>query len=82
MAQVTKQNSNHLGADEYVLTDTLVKRTNLTKRFWENRRNTGDGPPYIRVSGRCVRYRWGDVLNWLEKRKCHSTIEGKAAESA
>lgn len=28
----------------------------LTRRFLQNRRNRGDGPPYVRISSRCIRY--------------------------
>jgi predicted DNA-binding transcriptional regulator AlpA len=27
------------------------------------------GPPYIKISARCVRYRREDVLRWLESRR-------------
>lgn len=51
----------------------LVKLTHLTTRFWESRRLSGDGPPFIRISAKAVRYRWGDVQQWLEKRVRTST---------
>lgn len=35
-----------------------------TLRSWRDR---GEGPPYIRVNGRLVRYRVGDVDAWLDK---------------
>lgn len=37
-----------------------------TLRKW---RQTGDGPPFIRVSARCIRYRRDDFLHWLEARR-------------
>lgn len=33
------------------------------------------GPKFIRVSPRCVRYRQGDVMEWIEARSVSSTSE-------
>lgn len=32
-------------------------------------RQRGDGPPYIRISSRCVRYDPGDLTEWLDERR-------------
>jgi predicted DNA-binding transcriptional regulator AlpA len=32
-------------------------------------RQLGIGPDYLRLSGRCVRYRREDLLRWLESRR-------------
>jgi predicted DNA-binding transcriptional regulator AlpA len=40
---------------------------NLTQMRYEKR-----GPRYVQLSGRSVRYRWSDVLAWVEQR----TTEG------
>ena len=37
----------------------------LTTRFLEMRRFKGGGPPFIRVSGRCVRYLTSDLRAWV-----------------
>jgi predicted DNA-binding transcriptional regulator AlpA len=52
----------------------------LTPRFLTERRRVGDGPPYVRVSSRCVRYRPDDIARWAEERLRTSTSDpGKAA---
>lgn len=62
-----------LNQNLFLTTDEVVKRTGLSKRFWESRRITGDSPPFIRISTRAVRYRWDDVSKWLEARLRTST---------
>lgn len=59
--------------EQLISANELVKLTQLTYNFWAQRRYSGDGPPFIRLSAKCVRYRWGDVVEWLDKRKCTST---------
>lgn len=46
-----------------------------TPEFWRMR---GDGPPYYRPGGKKCLYKWGDVLDWLEK----SRVENTAQEAA
>lgn len=61
---------------EQLLSGAELKRyTHLTRRFWEGRRFSGDGPKFIRFSAKCVRYRWGDVCKWLEDRERTSTSD-------
>lgn len=59
--------------DQLVSEKDLERYTILTRRFWQERRRTGEGPVFIKLSYRCVRYRWGDVLKWLDQRKCTNT---------
>ncbi len=47
----------------------------LTRRFLEVRRLRGDGPPYIKISERCVRYRLSDLENWVDDRRRTSTAD-------
>jgi len=58
--------------DQYIDTKDLVKYTKISKRFWESRRLSGDSPSYIKID-RIVRYRWGDVVAWLEKQRISIT---------
>ena len=57
-------------SEQLVSDKDLYAYTGLTPRFWQERRRTGESPPYIKVSEKCVRYRWGDVHKWLEQKKC------------
>jgi hypothetical protein len=42
-------------------------------RMLEARRFRGDGPLFIRISARAVRYRLQDLQNWVNTRICSST---------
>jgi hypothetical protein len=55
----------------------------VTKRKLQSDRITGDGPPFIRLSSRCVRYRLGDVLEHSASLRRHSTSDmGGVTESS
>lgn len=47
----------------------------LTPRALEERRRRGGGPPYVRLSATCVRYRLSDLARWIEERTYTSTAE-------
>lgn len=61
--------------DEVITPDELVKLTKMSKDFWSRCRVEGDSPLYIRMSATAIRYRWGDVVDWMEQRKCKSTSD-------
>jgi predicted DNA-binding transcriptional regulator AlpA len=43
----------------------LERLTGGKRSTWQKRRLTGDGPPFIRIGGRLVRYRRSEVEAWL-----------------
>ena len=47
----------------------------VTPRALQKWRITGTGPQYVRISGRCVRYRRRDLIVWAETRLKSSTAE-------
>ena len=52
----------------------------VTPRTIQSYRQKGDGPKFIRISSRCIRYRRCDLRNWVETRLRNSTADtGKAA---
>tara|TARA_R110002072_G_scaffold13135_8_gene55517 strand:+ start:3368 stop:3610 length:243 start_codon:yes stop_codon:yes gene_type:complete len=59
---------------EYVDTRQVAQRTLTSVSSWAKRRMSGDGPTFIKI-GRTVRYRWGDVIVWLERQGFASTSE-------
>lgn len=61
--------------DELVTPAELEKLTKMSQKFWANRRVEGNSPLYIRMSESAIRYRWGDVIDWMEQRKCKSTSD-------
>lgn len=46
----------------------------LTRRFLEVSAVRGDGPPYIKIN-RAVRYRTGDLREWIKSHRVNSTSE-------
>ncbi|MET4103557.1 putative DNA-binding transcriptional regulator AlpA [Roseovarius sp. MBR-78] len=46
----------------------------LTQRFLEVAAVKGNGPPFIKL-GRAVRYRCGDIRDWIEARRVASTSQ-------
>ncbi|MBL4683409.1 MAG: hypothetical protein JKY37_02375 [Nannocystaceae bacterium] len=58
--------------DEYVTERTLEDRTQISTRHWQRLRQSGDGPQYVVVGRRCIRYRWGAVMEFMEARACGS----------
>lgn len=40
----------------------------LTRGQAAQMRYTGDGPEFVKVTGRQVRYRWSDIEKWVESR--------------
>ena len=55
---------------------------NLSERALENWRHRGGGPKFVRVSGRCIRYRRGDLLAWIGERLRNSTSDPGGREAA
>lgn len=47
---------------------TVAKLLDLSPRSLEAWRLRGDGPPFVRISKRCVRYRRSEVELWLSSR--------------
>jgi hypothetical protein len=43
----------------------LARRTPIKRATWQKWRRTGDGPPYYKISGRRVLYKWREVNTWL-----------------
>lgn len=46
----------------------------LTQRYLEISAVRGDGPPFIKI-GRSVRYRAGDLRDWIAARRVASTSQ-------
>ena len=59
-----------------LLTETeAAKLLKFTRRFLQARRVRGDGPNFIRISSRAIRYRRADILTWIEARVRTSTAD-------
>ena len=57
--------------DEKVAADFL----DLTDRTMQKMRQRGDGPRYIFISSRCLKYRRSDLRDWAEARIRTSTSD-------
>jgi predicted DNA-binding transcriptional regulator AlpA len=51
---------------------TLLSVTRRTLQAWRMR---GTGPRYVRISSRCVRYSYDELITWIESRSRSSTAE-------
>lgn len=56
---------------------SLLGVTPRTLQAWRHR---GGGPPFVKISSRCVRYRKRDLLAWAEARLESNTSQPAAAE--
>lgn len=49
-------------------TKELAERLGVSVQFLEIARSRGHGPRFVRLSATIIRYRWGDVCEWLQRR--------------
>jgi hypothetical protein len=52
--------------DQLIDEKTAAQIMGLSPRFFQSRRLEGAGPPFIRLSQRCIRYRWRDLKTKYE----------------
>ena len=64
MTAATRERSDYL--DALLPEDEAAEFLGYSKRALQNWRHRGDGPPYIRISERAVRYRRRDLIAWCE----------------
>ena len=50
----------------------MLGLSDRTLQLWRQR---GEGPPYVRISSRCVRYRVADLEDWAAERVRTSTAD-------
>jgi hypothetical protein len=55
--------------------EEAARALGFTPRFLQNRRLRGDGPAFIRVSSRAIRYRPEDLRAWTAERLRRSTSD-------
>jgi hypothetical protein len=53
---------------------TVLGLNPRTLAAWRHR---GCGPPYVKISARCIRYRLVDLAVWADKRVQSSTAEDR-----
>ena len=80
VTNATGENVAPLTPDTLLTSAELAKALKVAPRTPEAWRNRGDGPRYHRIGGKLGRviYRWGDVLDYLNRRAFNSTSEESA----
>lgn len=59
-----------------LLTDRqAASQLGVSQSFLKKHRQTGFGPPFVRLSSRCCRYRQEDLDRWVEDRVRTSTSD-------
>ena len=61
--------------DQLLNTKQLAHFLGVSVQWCEIGRCKGYGPPFIRISPKRIRYRWGDILAWLKERTHFATSE-------
>jgi hypothetical protein len=61
--------------DEMMTTRELADWFRNSRQWFEIARTYGYGPKFTRISTRMIRYRRGDVIDWLRERSHASTAE-------
>ena len=61
-----------LNEDRLICRADVQRHFGITQRYLEVAAVRGDGPPMIKI-GRSVRYRVGDLREWIDKHRVHST---------
>lgn len=64
-------------ADQLLTENDAAQLLSISPRTLRNWRVIGDGPVYVRVSGRCIRYRFEDLKGFIAQRTQSSTSEAR-----
>ena len=63
-------------AGKLLLTESeAARRLGFSPRFLQQRRYTGGGPRFVRISARAIRYRPEDLVEWAADRLRTSTSD-------
>jgi hypothetical protein len=77
MSELSQQPQAENVTPKLLLTEEeAAESIGLTPRFLQTRRYRGDGPPFVRISIRCVRYIPADLEAWAMARRRTSTSDG------
>lgn len=59
--------------------DEFCEYAGLTRGHAAQLRYTGDGPEFVKITGRQVRYRWEKIEEWVESRTRSRTDDPRSA---
>lgn len=57
--------------ERLLTTGQVATLTGMSMSWLEKGRIYGWGPIYIQLSAGAIRYRWSDILNYLQERECN-----------
>lgn len=63
--------------EKLLATGQVATLTGMSKSWLEKGRIYGWGPKYLRLSAGAIRYRWSDVLTYLQGRECNPEEVGQ-----
>jgi hypothetical protein len=61
--------------DTLLTTFEAAKYLRVSPRTMEDWRRTGAGPVYVSLARNCVRYRFGDLTQWIIRRRVRHTLQ-------
>ena len=71
----TRQDGEIDGLEKLVNERQAAKILSVSPRALQKWRSNGRGPPFIRISARCIRYRLRDLAKWTADRLRNSTSD-------
>lgn len=63
--------------ERLLTTGQVATLTGMSMSWLEKGRIYGWGPKYIRLSSGAIRYRWSDILAYLQERECNPEEVGQ-----
>mgnify|MGYP001348958342 CR=1 FL=1 len=61
--------------DTLLTTNEAADYLRVSPRTMEDWRRTGAGPVYVSLARNCVRYRFGDLAQWIARRRVRHTLQ-------
>jgi Helix-turn-helix domain len=78
---INVSNVSTANPDQHLDESQAAALLGVTVRSLQKWRLTGDGPPFVRMSSRCVRYRVGDLQRWSASLRRISTSDLGGADN-
>lgn len=69
--------TNRTPSQVYITEKEVSAIIGLAEQTLRNMRSRGDGPPFVRVSRKAIRYGLGDLSEWIEARKVSPRLSSR-----
>ena len=73
--QETTETRKHSFAEIYLNERQAAEKIGVTASAMQAWRLRGNGPPFVKISCRCIRYSESALDAWMQARECKSTAE-------